>query len=233
MGDFSLLNEHISDLTIQQSIFKDHKEFQRMLYKIIDRACRKIASGSKKISRIENINKIYEILDKIENPDDKNILQNFIQKTLEDDISIRIVHIISENECFNATHDQYNNGHVDIVVESNDFEHKWMGEAKIYAGQKYNQAGLEQLIHDYSKGLPNESGGILIYVDSTQLKTDKIIQEWKGRLEELSQDSTNKLENLKTQIDPNDSSILYTMHSHHLSNKPYFVRHFCLDLRFN
>lgn len=233
MSNFSLLNEHIADLTIQQSIFKDHKEFQKSLYRIIDRACRKIASSSKKISRMEDIKKIYEILDKMQDPEDKQVLQNFIHKTLEDDVSIRIVHIISEHESFNASHDQYNNGHVDIVVESTDSEHKWMGEAKLYAGQKYNQDGLEQLIHDYSKGLSNESGCILIYVDSTTIKTDKIIEKWKKRLEELSQDLSNKLEKLQTQVDPNDSSILHSVHYHHLSNKPYFMRHICLDLRFD
>ncbi|AZN62709.1 MULTISPECIES: hypothetical protein [Acinetobacter] len=233
MCNYSLLNEHIASLSIQQTLFKDNEEFQKILYGIIDRACKKIASSSKKISRMEEINRIYEIINKMSDPEDKKTLKNFIHKTLEDDISIRIVHIISEHENFMATHDQYNNGHVDIVVESKDLQYKWMGEAKLYGGKGYTQQGLEQLVHDYSKGLPNESGGILIYIDSTNIKTDAIITTWKAHLENLSKDPVNKLENLKAIIDPKDSSILYTAHDHHLSNKPYFLKHFCVDLRFN
>lgn len=233
MSNYSLLNEHIANLTIQQTLFENSREFQKCLYGIIDRACRKIASSSKKISRMEEINQIYKIIEKIQDTKEQTTLKNFIHKTLEDDISIRIVHIISEHENFIATHDQYNNGHVDIVVESKDAQYKWMGEAKLYGGKGYSQQGLEQLIHDYSKGLPNESGGILIYVDSTQIKTPAIISTWKNHLESLSVDPVNKLEELQTMIDPNDSSILHTVHKHHLSEKPYFLRHFCVDLRFN
>jgi len=233
MSDFSLLNQHIADLSIQQTLFKNNQEFQKILYGIIDRACEKIASSSKKISKMEEIGKIYEIINKMQDPEDQTILKNFIQKTLEDDISIRIVHIIGENENFIATHDQYNNGHVDIVVQSKDLQFKWMGEAKLYGGKGYTQQGLEQLVHDYSKGLSNESGGILIYVDSTKIKTDAIIATWKNHLENLSTDPANKLENLTSKIDPNDSSVLYTVHNHHLSNKPYFLKHFCVDLRFD
>lgn len=232
MDNFSLLNECIADLSIQQSIFKDHREFQQSLYKIIDRACRKIASGSKKVSRMENLEEIYRIANGLQDSD-KKIILDYVHKTLEDDISIRIVDIISENENFKATHDQYNNGHVDIVVESIDLEHKWLGEAKIYSGKSYTQQGLEQLVHDYSKGLPNESGGILIYVDSTQIQTDRIIKEWKDHIENLSSDISNKLKDLKTSLDPKNPSILYSIHNHHLSNNPYLIRHFCLDLRFN
>lgn len=233
MSDISILNQHVTNLTVQQSLFKDHQEFQQRLYVILDRAFSKIAAGSKKISRLEELKKVYEILEKMTDEDDKKVLQNYIEKTLEDDISIRIVHIISENEGFNAVHDQYNNGHVDIVVESSDLQHKWLGEAKLYAGNKYTQNGLEQLVHDYSKGLPNESGGILIYIDTTQIKSDKIISNWKERLEELAQDDANKLHNLTTLIDPNNASVLHSCHDHHYSNAKYFMKHWCLDLRFN
>lgn len=228
MPNFSLLQGTVKSLT--QAEFKDHDDFLFNLYKIIDRACKKISSRSKKISRLENIEKIHTIIDKL-NEGDKKELLNFISKTLEDDISIRIIDIISENINFRVSHEGYHNGRVDILVDSWDYEHKWLGEAKIYSGPSYTEQGLKQLIYDYSKGDLNESGGILIYVDSTTLGTSEIIKNWKNRLEELSKDPAHRLENIEFEYDPQNPRILFTQHTHHLSKEPYNVRHFCVDLR--
>lgn len=200
------------------------------LYKTIDRACRKIAYSSKKISYRQDLSKIYEIIDKLEK-EDQIILKDFIERTLEDDISLRIVDIITEDKRFKAAHDFYNNGHVDIHVQSEDYEHTWLGEAKLYSGNKYTQQGLCQLVHDYSKGLKNESGGILIYVDSTNLTTPRIITNWKDRLLDLAKDPAQKLIDLQVINDEDDNSVLYSEHKHHLSERQYKIRHFCLDLR--
>lgn len=228
MSGFSLLQGTIQSLT--QKEFKDHDDFLFNLYRIVDRACRKIGSRSKKISKLENIEKIHAILNKLEESDKKELL-NFISKTLEDDISIRIVDIISENLNFKVSHEGYHNGRVDILVDSWDAEHKWLGEAKIYSGPSYTEQGLKQLLYDYSKGELNESGGILIYVDSTTLGISEIIKNWKVKLEELSINPDHKLENIEFEFEERNPRVLYTQHIHHLSKEPYKIRHFCVDLR--
>ena len=228
MSEFSVLNGTIKSLT--QSEFKDHDDFLFNLYKIIDRACKKISGRSKRISKLENIQKIHEIINKLDASDKKELL-TFVSKTLEDDISIRIIDIISENRNFLASHEGYHNGRVDILVDSWDYEHKWLGEAKIYSGPSYTEQGLKQLIYDYSKGEMNESGGILIYVDSTTLGISEIIKNWETKLTELSKNPDHKLKNITFEYDPKNKRILFTQHIHHLSKEPYRIRHFCVDLR--
>jgi hypothetical protein len=230
MSGFSLLQGTIQSLT--QKEFSDHDDFLFNLYKVIDRACKKISSRSKKISKLENIEKIYKILEKLDQDDKKEVL-NFISKTLEDDISIRIVDIISENCNFRVSHEGYHNGRVDILVDSWDYEHKWLGEAKIYNGPSYTELGLKQLVYDYSKGEFNESGGILIYVDSTTLGILEIIKNWERKLVQLSENPEHKLENIEFEYDIKNPRVLFTRHTHHLSKDQYRIRHFCVDLRDN
>ncbi|WP_312050161.1 hypothetical protein [Acinetobacter courvalinii] len=230
MTNFNLGNPLIAGFS--QLKFQNHDNFLDELYATIDRACMKIAASSKKISRRENLSEIYEIIKKLD-VNDQKVLKSFIEKTLEDDISLRIVDIITEDFRFRASHDHYHNGHVDIHVQSSDLQHIWLGEAKIYSGNKYNQQGLSQLVHDYSKGGKNESGGILIYVDSTSLTIESIIDSWKTRLTTLSMDPENKLTGLVTELDPTDNCILHTKHNHHLSGRTYRIKHFCVDLRSN
>lgn len=241
MKVFKVLNEDISELSIQLIPFKDHQNFLFHLFESIDRACAKISSTSKKISKLKNIEKIYEIAEKLESADSK-VLLSFIKDTLEDDISIRIVDIVSENFRFKATHDGYHNGHVDIYVQSYDLRHTWLGEAKIYGGNGYTEKGLKQLIEDYSKGKSNESGGILIYVDSTQIGVQEIIDSWKEHLELISEDDSKRLSGLTAPLselgvnyDEDNPEIIYSLHKHHKSksDKKYIIRHFCVDLRDN
>ncbi|MGR2672629.1 hypothetical protein ACUXVT_15405 [Acinetobacter soli] len=228
MSGFSILNGTIQSLT--QNEFKDHDDFLFNLYRTVDRACKKISSRSKKISRLENIKKIHDILNRLDENDKKELI-NFISKTLEDDISIRIVDIISENLNFRVSHEGYHNGRVDILVDSWDYMHKWLGEAKIYSGPAYTEQGLKQLLYDYSKGELNESGGILIYVDSTNLGTTEIIKNWETKLLELSKNPDHKLKNIQFEYDSKNPRVLFTQHIHHLSKEPYKIRHFCVDLR--
>jgi len=230
MSGFSILNGTVQSLV--QKEFKDHDDFLFNLYRIIDRACKKISSRSKRISKLENIEKIHVILKKLD-VDDKKELLKFISKTLEDDISIRIVDIISENLNFRVSHEGYHNGRVDILVDSWDYEHKWLGEAKIYSGPSYTEQGLKQLIYDYSKGEVNESGGILIYVDSTTLGIVEIIKTWEAKLIELEKDPNHKLESIQFEYDTKNPRILFTQHIHHLSKESYKIRHSCVDLRDN
>ncbi|ATZ65456.1 hypothetical protein [Acinetobacter bereziniae] len=242
MTSIKILDGDVSELSQQLIPFKNHNNFLFHLYYAIDRARNKISSTSKKISRLRKIEKIYEIANNQLGDDDRKVLLGFIADTLEDDISIRIVDIISENVRFKASHDGYHNGHVDINVQSWDLKHTWLGEAKLYSGLQYTEKGLKQLVEDYSKGSSNESGGVLIYIDSTQLGTQEIVEDWKGHLELISKDHTKRLSDLSVNLldleienDEDDSEAFFSLHKHHRSksSNKYIIRHFCIDLRDN
>jgi len=241
MSKITLLDGDVTELTQMNIPFRNHSNFLFHLYHILDRACNKIAASSKKISKLKNIETIVEIRNRLQD-DDRKALTKFIEDTLEDDLSIRIVDIVSENPRFNAVHDGYHNGHVDLFIQSFDLMHTWLGEAKLYSGLKYSEQGLQQLVESYSKGSKNESGGILIYVVDTQLAISTIIEDWKNHLLEISKDLSKSkvgmvqpLSDLEIHSEEDCSEILISLHTHHLSGSKdkYKIRHFCLDVRDN
>lgn len=80
---------------------------------------------------------------------------------------------------FSADHDNYRNGHCDLVVKEGAYE--WHGEAKLDTGPGYVMEGFRQLCDRYSPGGPNSHrGGLIIYTK----KRDKlkILKTWAARI---------------------------------------------------
>lgn len=54
----------------------------------------------------------------------------------------------------------YSNGRVDLTVTSITYQHKKLGEAKIYKGYQYHVDGIDQLLNRYTTG--RESPGFML-----------------------------------------------------------------------
>ncbi|MFX9840685.1 hypothetical protein ABTP51_19090, partial [Acinetobacter baumannii] len=70
-------------------------------------------------------------------------------KVFEDDINTQIVRDLKLLN-YDAVHDKFDNGHVDIHVEVSGFPFKWLGESKIWKGVSKIEGGFKQLLEDYS-----------------------------------------------------------------------------------
>lgn len=87
-------------------------------------------------------------------------------------------HIISQFDShgFNCSHDKQIGGHVDIVVEHE--EYLWFGEAKIHTSYPTLQKGWAQLTTRYMTGVANEDqGAFLIY--NFNKNAAKVTREWR------------------------------------------------------
>lgn len=227
MADFSLSNTDISKKTISNNS-NGYNEFIQGFYECFYRLCEKVGSSSSKISKIS-----YSLLKEIDNVDDqvKARLTELANKLLEDDVSIRLADLLEENG-YIAKHDVFNNGHVDLFVQSPDLKFKWLGEAKIYGGPKYLSTGFNQLNRRYSKGTVNEcAGGILIYITDTSLTALDIINKWKTALTVKAIDDV-AMKEFVCSSNIENPLILDSTHTHHLSGLPYSIKHICLDLRY-
>ena len=208
-----------------------YEEFLQLFEAVLDEASERICSNVNKNSEVKNFKELYASAQ-------NNILDigefkkhvGLLQRKLEDDISCRIVDFL-DSKGFISTHDPNNKGHVDILVQNQSKKFKWIGEAKLYGGDKYHEKGLYQLINDYSTGRKFESGGVLIYLNKTQYSVKEVMQSWDAHLKELAKDPNNRLENFTSEFDEHTSSIFYSRHTHHRSGDPYRIRHCCLDIR--
>lgn len=79
---------------------------------------------------------------------------------------------------YDAWHDSYVNGHVDVSVYGHDHDFLWIAEAKRDNGASELEAGFRQLVHRYSTGAPQHScAGMLIYIQGRDAAT--ILGNWR------------------------------------------------------
>ncbi len=155
-------------------------------------------------------------------------------KVFEDDINTQIVRDLKILN-YDAAHDKFDNGHVDIHVELSGYPYKWFGESKIWNGVTKIDGGFKQLLEDYSTGEKNEKcGGVLIYVVNTTQSTNKILRAWYNELEAAGNDparNTN-LEGLELTWPHDDINLFYSTQVHpHSGLSGYKVRHCVLNLK--
>lgn len=230
MTKFNLNNDQVSKL-YQSKNFESQDDFLLLLETVLVDSSRRICTSRKKNSFAKNFAKLCESAKKgFSNSDDLKNHIKLLEKVLEDDITCRIVEHL-DIQGFRASHESDHNGHVDILVQSDDKAYTWLGEAKLYKGSKYSERGLYQLVDDYSSGMENESGGVLLYLNETRLQVKEIMGEWQSHLTSLSADKNNRLEGLTFEPKKGTSTIFYTSHIHHRSGDPYRIRHCCLDIR--
>lgn len=197
---------------------KSYQEFVDFLYSDLDEILREIQASRKIIVQKYPIN-----------DSNKEAL-----KVFEDDINTQIVRdlrILS----YDAAHDKFDNGHVDIHVELSGHPYKWFGESKIWSGVTKIDGGFKQLLEDYSTGEKNEKcGGVLIYVVNTTHSTNKILKTWYNELEIAGKDPTrnSNLEGLELTWPDDDINLFYSTQIHpHSGLKGYKVRHCILNLK--
>lgn len=230
MTRYNLNNDQVLKLYQIKNI-ESQEEFLSLLENALVDSSRRICTSRKKNTLAKNFTKLCESAKN--GFGDSKKLETHIQlleKVLEDDITCRIVEHL-DLQGFRASHESDHNGHVDILVQSDDKTYTWLGEAKLYKGSRYSEKGLYQLVSDYSTGMENESGGVLLYLNGTRLQVKEIMDEWQSHLTGLSVDSTNRLEGLTFEPKQGTSAIFYTNHIHHRSGDPYRIRHCCLDIR--
>lgn len=117
---------------------------------------------------------------------------------------------------FTADHDNYRNGHCDLVVKEGLYE--WHGEAKLDTGPGYVMEGFRQLCDRYSPGGPTSNrGGLIIYTK----KRDKlkILKVWAAR---IVKDYEVAVTLIKVCSETLTAS---TTHKHGASGLDYKVRH--------
>ena len=230
MTKFNLNNDQVSKLYQVKNI-ESQDEFLSLLENALVDSSRRICTSRKKNTLAKNFTKLCESA-KNGFSDSKSLKSHIklLEKVLEDDITCRIVEHL-DLQGFHASHESDHNGHVDILVQTDDKVYTWLGEAKLYKGSRYSEKGLYQLVSDYSTGAENESGGVLLYLNETRLQVKEIMNEWQSHLTNLSVDLTNRLEGLTFEPKKGTSAIFYTNHIHHRSGDPYRIRHCCLDIR--
>lgn len=197
---------------------KSYREFVDFLYTDLDEILREIQASRKIIVQKYPIN-----------DSNKEAL-----KVFEDDINTQIVRDLKILS-YDAAHDKFDNGHVDIHVELSGYPYKWFGESKIWSGVTKIDGGFKQLLEDYSTGEKNEKcGGVLIYAVNTTHSTNKILKTWYTDLEAAGKDparNTN-LEELELTWPDDDINLFYSTQIHpHSGLKGYKVRHCVLNLK--
>ena len=75
-----------------------------------------------------------------------------------------------------------NNGHCDILIELDNKDWQWLGEAKKHKDYAYLHKGMNQLLKRYSDGDENhDHGGMVIYISN--VKGKDVIDDWKHYLQ--------------------------------------------------
>lgn len=98
------------------------------------------------------------------------------QQDEEDRITVDIVAQL-RRAGYDASHDTYTKGHVDIRVAQDSFV--WLGEGKIHRDYDWLFKGMNQLLGRYTTGR-EEGAGILIYIKGKNAKA--VLEEWRKRL---------------------------------------------------
>ncbi|MCK3514306.1 hypothetical protein MZI55_17305 [Escherichia coli] len=150
---------------------------------------------------------------------------SLMQNDGEDRLSIEIINILI-GFGYDSGHDNYINGHSDIVVSFKNYT--WIGEAKIHSSYDYLMEGFHQLCSRYSTGSEDDcQGGLIIYVKSNNALD--VVEKWKKTLTSKKDDFEDfYLSDCKTR----EKLSFYSSHKHPKSGLPYKVRHFAVILGF-
>lgn len=118
---------------------------------------------------------------------------------------------------FSADHDNYRNGHCDLVVKEGLFE--WYGEAKLDQGPNYSLEGFHQLCNRYAPGGPTSNrGGLIVYTQKANKL--KVLRDW---IKRVTENFGVKVEFSAICLDTLTSR---SIHIHPASGLEFKVRHF-------
>lgn len=136
---------------------------------------------------------------------------------LSEDTLTGILSMVLEAKGFSADHDNYRNGHCDLLVKQGRYE--WYGEAKLDKGPAYALEGFRQLCDRYVPGGPtNCRGGLIVYTDKPNKLA--ILEDWAQRI----------LEEFEVKTDFSDVCMntltRRSRHIHPASGLEFNVRHF-------
>ena len=134
----------------------------------------------------------------------------------EDAITLEICSMLNMAG-FQASHDKYNNGHCDIVVDGKD-TFAWLAEAKEHSNYAWLDKGFQQLTTRYSTGtFGQDHGDVLIFCYNADAKA--MLGKWRKELIERN-----------TQVKIEESAcgnpLLFCSTSKHAkSGLDFYVRH--------
>jgi hypothetical protein len=160
-----------------------------------------------------------------------NIEKNpeYRQEDKEDRLTVDIVNGL-HNLGYDASHDEKQGGHTDILVKKHNFI--WIAEAKkvTSANSTYLFKGFQQLVTRYSNGNSNQNeGSLLVYIFCSNAKN--VMEMW----EEYLSKSEHYKENIRIEkgIDKNRQITFRSINKHPSSGLDYIVRHIPVLLYFN
>lgn len=139
----------------------------------------------------------------------------------EDAITLDICSMLSMAG-FQASHDKYNNGHCDIVVDGKD-TFVWLAEAKEHSNYGWLDKGFQQLTTRYSSGtIGQDHGDVLIYCYNADAKA--MLDKWRGEL-------VKRNTGVKAEDSPCGNPLLFcSTNKHTKSGLNFHVRHKALAL---
>jgi hypothetical protein len=135
----------------------------------------------------------------------------------DEDALTGILAMILDAKGFSADHDNYRNGHCDLLVKQGRYE--WYGEAKLDKGPAYALEGFRQLCDRYSPGGPNTCrGGLIVY--TVRPNKLEILKDWVARIDDEFESDMN--------FTPICEQTLTTVsrHVHPATGLEFRVRHF-------
>jgi hypothetical protein len=141
--------------------------------------------------------------------------------SLGEDQLTGIIVISLKTAGFDADHDTFRNGHVDLLVKNDRYE--WMGEAKLDNGPAYLMEGFRQLSDRYTDGNPTSSrGGLLIYTQKQNKLS--LMDGWMAHV------GTNYEVPVECTERCSETLTSRTMHSHQATGINYRIRHIPISL---
>lgn len=118
---------------------------------------------------------------------------------------------------FSSDHDNYRNGHCDLIVKSGRYE--WYGEAKLDKGPGYVLEGFRQLCDRYAPGNGFTCrGGLIVY--SSKRNKLRLLDVWVKRIQKSYEVATNFSPLCKLTLTAKSS------HVHPATGLDFKVRHF-------
>lgn len=129
---------------------------------------------------------------------------------------------------YSASHDAWDNGHPDIVVDDIANGYKWRGESKIHSDYSYLLDGFRQLCERYTSGITNESQGAMIILCKNK-DIGKMMTNWKETLQGCPDYQDRELDFNECRI---NSMAFVSKHKHNKSSISYKVRHIPVSLYF-
>jgi len=127
---------------------------------------------------------------------------------------------------YDATADDFYNGHVDLKIKNAHLKLIWMGEAKFANDYDYLAEGMKQLLTRYSAGRHNEAA-LIVFV--RQEKTALVKDRWmKALVDAKVCDIIGTPEN-----DPDRPLVFWSKHEHQDSGLTINTRHIMVSLHYD